>query len=251
MKSYSTLTIGLASAAVVLLLLAVARLWMPQVRADVQLREVEVITLDEPPPPPPPPEDPPPDAPPPPPALTDVSEVPDPSRVPVPKADLPLDITLPVDPFFTEVDVSPLPPSPVAKPKSRTETRPNTPTTDRPRKPERRITGKPPTAKPTPPKPQRSNYGINELDGRPRLIRSGRGSFPRSLARQGVTRGTVVFEVELSTRGRVTVRRVISSTHSELISEARKIARGSRFTAPTRNGEKVKAVMRLPITIQK
>ncbi|MFC7338330.1 energy transducer TonB [Haloferula chungangensis] len=231
--------VGIVIAGMLLAVLGLARLLVPEVKeAELELREVEISALPEPPPPPP--EEPPPDAPPPPPALTEVTHIPDPTRVPVPKAELPMDLTMPVDPFFTEVEVAPLPQPkpqpvrrrPVAKPQP--SSRPST------------------TTKPRPPAPvAKSHYNISELDGKPRLIRHGSAVFPSSLARKGVTSGTVVFEVELSTSGSVSIRRVISSTHADLVSAARRVASSAKFTSPTRNGQRVKAIMRWPVTIRK
>ena len=104
---------------------------------------------------------------------------------------------------------------------------------------------------PAPPPVAKSHYSTSELDGTPRLLRHGSATFPSSLARQGVSRGTVVFEVELSTEGSVSVRRVVSSTHTELVEPARRVASCARFTPPKRNGEAVKAIMRWPIIIEK
>jgi TonB family protein len=64
-------------------------------------------------------------------------------------------------------------------------------------------------------------------------------------------RGTVVFEVELSTSGSVSVRSVISSTHQDLIAPARRVASTARFTPAKIDGHAVKAVMRWPIIIEK
>jgi outer membrane biosynthesis protein TonB len=97
----------------------------------------------------------------------------------------------------------------------------------------------------------KSHYAADELDGQPRLIRHGSTPFPSSLSRQGVTRGTVTLEVELSERGTVQVRRVVSATHPELVSGARRVAAGARFTVPRKDGRAVKAIMRWPITIKK
>lgn len=229
--------VGIAASALVLLLLAVARLVVVKVDVpDLEIREIELSTA-EPEPPPPPPEEPPPHAPPPPPALTDVPDIPDPTRVPVPKAEVPMDVTLPVDPFFTDLAPAPLPqpalatsrPAPQAAPKP--SSRPG------------------PPVKSPPPAPAKSHYQVNELDGVPRLIRRGSTTFPTSLSRKGVTRGTVVLEVEISASGAVVVRNVVSSTHPELIPAARRVATGSRYTPPTRQGQPVRAIWRLPITI--
>ncbi|MBB5352825.1 protein TonB [Haloferula luteola] len=235
----SGMVVGVAMAALLLALLALTRLLTPPSKVpDIELREIEITSLPEPPPPPPE-DEPPPDAPPPPPALTEVAEVPDPSMVPIPKADVPMDVTMPVDPFFTDIAPSPLPqPVVEAKPRPR---------------PVERLSRPAPPAKPRPvPKPaMKSSYAVSELDGKPRLLRHGRASFPPALSRRGVNQGTVTLRVELSTSGGVTVLGVISSTHAELVAAAKRVASGSRFTAPTKNGQRVKAVMSWPIVIRK
>ena len=221
-------SLGIVSAAAVLLLLAAARLLVASVEVpELDLREIDVVTEPEPPPPPPPdPEVPPLE--PPPLALSQVEAVSDPLRGPVPKAEVPMDVTLPVDAFFTELAPAPLP------------------VVERPR-PTPRVRAPRPVA----PRPAaKSHYSMGELDGRPRLLRHPSVAFPSDLARRGVRKGTVVLEVELSERGSVSVRRVVSSSHPELVSSARRVAAGSRFTSPKRNGQAVKAVMRWPITIQ-
>jgi len=221
-------SLGVISAAAVLLLLVAARLLVARVEVtDLDLREVDIATEPEPPPPPPPePEEPPLE--PPPPALSQVEAVSDPMRVPVPKAEVPMDVTMPVDAFFTELAPAPLP------------------VVERPR-----PTPRPSAPRPSAPRPAaKSHYTMGELDGRPRLLRHPSVAFPRELAARGVRKGSVVLEVELSTSGSVSVRRVISSSHSELVSAARKVAAGSRFTPPKRDGQAVKAIMRWPITIQ-
>ncbi len=146
-----------------------------------------------------------------------------------------MDFTLPVENFHTDLAPSPLPVA--AEP-----IRPSTPTA--PTKPA-------PIKRPPPPPVAKSHYSTSELDGTPRLLRHGSATFPSSLARDGISRGTVVFEVELSTSGSVSVRRVISTTHPDFVSPARRVAAGARFTPPKRNGQAVKAIMRWPIIIEK
>lgn len=238
MKAASTF-IGIGASSVVLAMLVLARMMVPAAEVPtLQIHQIEMAQLPEPPPPPP--EETPPDAPPPPPALSDISELPDPSRVPMPKAEFPTDITMPVDPFFTDIAPAPLPELPkqiVKKNLPKSEPTPRRPA---------------PKAPPRPPAPVvKSHYDVKELDGKPRLIRHGSTTFPSSLARRGITRGTVVLEVELSTAGRVSVRRVISTQYPDLASAARRVALGSRFTPPKKQGQAVKAIMRWPITIQK
>jgi protein TonB len=230
--NYASTGIGIAMAAALLALLGLTRLLVPVAsESSIDIREIEIAALPEPPPPPP--EDPPPEEPPPPPALADLSEVPDPTRVPVPKVEVPMDLETPIDSFFTDLAPAPLPQPVVrtAPPKPRPSARANRP-------------GPPPV-------PVKSHYSIGELDAKPRLLRHGSAAFPPALARRGVTRGTVTFEVELSTGGQVSVRQVISSTHPELVEPARRVAASARFTPPTRRGQPVRAIMRWPITIRK
>jgi protein TonB len=236
LKFKSTI-IGLAASALLLALLAFARIFVVTAEVpDLSIREVETVIFD-PPPPPPPPEEPPTDAPPPPaPTLTNLSTLPDPSRVPIPQADVPMDITMPVETFHTDLAPAPLPisPEPVRVDHSK------------------QFFKKEQNYKPAPPPPvAKSHYSTSELDGNPRLLRHGSATFPSSLARKGISRGTVVLEVELSTSGSVSVRRVISSTHPELVAQARRVAASARFTPPKRNGQAVKAIMRWPIIIEK
>ncbi|MEP4078253.1 energy transducer TonB [Haloferula sp.] len=227
--------VGIVVAGMLLALLGLTRLLVPSGEVkELEIREIEISALPEPPPPPP--EEPPPDAPPPPPSLTEISEVPDPTRVPVPKAEVPMDLTAPVDPFFTDIKPAPLPKPVVRK---------------APPKPASRSVSKPKAVRPPPAPVAKSYYGVSELDGKPRLLRHGSAAFPSSLARKGVTSGTVTFEVELSTSGSVKIRRTVSATHQELVSPARRVASSARFTPPTRGGQRVKAVMRWPITIRK
>lgn len=234
--NFKSTIIGLAASALMLAVLGFARIFV--VTADVPdlaIREIETVIF-EPPPPPPPPEEPPPVAPPPPPSLTNLSTLPDPSRVPIPQADVPMDITLPVENFHADLAPAPLniSPEPIRVDHSK------------------QFFKKEQNYKPAPPPPvAKSHYSTSELDGTPRLLRHGSATFPSSLARKGVSRGTVVFEVELSTSGSVTVRSVVSTTHPDLVGPARRVAASARFTPPKRDGQAVKAIMRWPIIIEK
>ncbi len=234
--NFKSTIIGLAASALLLAVLGFARIFVVSAKfPDLAIREIETVNF-EPPPPPPPPEEPPPDAPPPPPSLTNISTLPDPSRIPVPQADIPMDITLPVESFHADLAPAPLPISPEAMRVDQSK----------------QFFKKEQNYTPAPPPPvAKSHYSTSELDGTPRLLRHGSTTFPVSLARQGVSRGTVVFEVELSTSGSVSVRRVVSSTHPDLVAPARRVAASARFTPPKRNGEAVKAIMRWPIIIEK
>jgi protein TonB len=229
--NFRSTIIGIAASAIILVVLGSARLYTKlPATTDLTIREVDIATF-EPPPPPPPLEEPPPEiSPPPPPSLTEVSALPDPTRVPIPQAQIPMDISAPVENFFTDIAPASLPIEPEK-------------VTPRTTIPARVPANLPPVEK--------SHYNPNELDGIPRLLRHGSTTFPANLAKQGVKSGTVTFEVELSTTGSVIVRSVISATHKELIEPARKVAASARFTPPKRNGQAVKAIMRWPIVIEK
>ncbi len=196
---------------------------------DREIREVEVLEVALPAPPPPPVE---PDEPPPP-----------PQRVELPRLDIQLDPVAPplkatLDPetdfkmktalFEVEVDPPPAPkPEPAPRPK--------------------------PAPKVAAPKPQpvmRSTYSAGELDSQPRLLNHPSSSFPTALARQGVREGRVTLEVEISTSGRVSVRRVLSSSHEEFSRMATDIARRARFSTPTKNGTPVTAVYQWPLILR-
>ncbi len=239
--NFKSTIIGIAASAILLAVLGIARLFTVDMKVpELEIREIETITF-EPPPPPPPLEEPPPDAPPPPPALTEVSTLPDPSRMPIPQARIPMDISSPVENFFTDLAPAPLPTAPQPSPPKK-------------RAHSEQLFKKEQNYRPAPPKSApvaKSHYQASELDGKPRVIRHGTTSFPSKLSRQGITRGTVILEVELSTSGGVSIRRVVSSSHPDLVSSARRVASGARFTPPRKNGQPVKAIMRWPIIIEK
>jgi protein TonB len=231
---FRSILIGLVAAGALVCVLAISRLMVAEQESpDLIVRELDVIEAEPPPPPPPPPDEPPPE-PPPTPAIAELADTPDPTLVPVPRAEIPLDVRMPVDTFFSDLPPAPLPVA--TAPPPRADPPPLQP---------------PPKRPPPPPPPVRDSYSVGELDATPRLLRHGSAAFPAALARRGVNSGTVVLEVSLSPRGAVSVRRVITSTHPELVDGARRIAASARFTPPTRNGQAVTAVMRWPITINR
>ncbi len=90
-----------------------------------------------------------------------------------------------------------------------------------------------------PPKPViKAYYSTGELDSAPRAIRQGSFTWPR---RAIGTSGTVKMVLEISTSGKVKVISVTSSTDPNLISSAKRVAIGSRYTSPIYRGKAVKA----------
>lgn len=226
---------GIAVTVILLAALVLTRMMVLVAPAtEYEIREVETVTLPEPPPPPAEevqPEDVPP---PPPPALADLSTTPDVTQPAIPVSPLKIDPSLAVETFFTDQ-----PPSPLPQPKA-----------------PRKVTENKGPVKPAGPRPRikstpkpKSQYSIGELDQKPRLLRNPSVSFPRSI--RNASSGRVVVRVAILPSGRSQFISVISSSHPDLIPAARRIANGSRFTAPTRQGKAVKAVMSWPITIKK
>jgi len=105
-----------------------------------------------------------------------------------------------------------------------------------------------PQAKPAP--AMRSTYDAGELDARPHLVNRPSASYPRSQQRAGVNEGRVLLEVSISTSGRASVRRVISSSHSDFSAMARQFASRARFSVPKKNGKPVTAIYRWPLILR-
>lgn len=83
----------------------------------------------------------------------------------------------------------------------------------------------------------KSSYAPSELDRDPRELRQGSFTWPSSA--KG-TSGTVKVLLEISTSGKVSVLSVVSSSDAKLVSAAKRVASGSRYTAPTYRGKPVK-----------
>ena len=207
--------------------------WLDQGRIpEEQIRLVETIDpVSLPAPPPPPPEqpvDPPPPPPPPPlPKLeVQLERVAPPLRATL---DQQVDLTMQSSPFELEVDP---PPVPVVA---------ASPAAPAPR----------PTTRPSPPRPAvRTSFTAGELDAKPRLVNRPAANYPTALLRQGVRQGKVVLEVSISTSGRVSVRRVIASSHPEFSKMARSFASKARFTVPKKDGRPVTAIYQWPLILR-
>ncbi|MGB2559203.1 MAG: energy transducer TonB [Akkermansiaceae bacterium] len=233
--SLKSITLGIAVTAVLLAVLVATRLMvLTPVEHEFEIREVETVSLPEPPSPPaeiqpaeklPPP---------PPPALEDLRSVPDMSQIAVTVSHQRVDPRLSIDTFFTEEAPAPLPV--IAEPVQ--EKQPEV-SVKSPAVPRMDV---------SPPKPK-SEYSLGELDQQPRLLRNPSVVFPRSI--RDADSGRVVVRVAILPSGRSEFVSVVSSTHEDLIPLAQRIAEGSRFTPPTRQGKAVKAIMTWPITIKK
>lgn len=226
------LPIGLATTLVLVALLAVSRMLSAYAPPVIELAPVEIVEMADQSPPPDFSEPDTPDDPPPPPAPKieiDFAENLDAPEIALSLAKV--DLTTPIEAFQTDVAPADLPivrkaqPKPVKQPKARKAAPP------RPKaKPKKKALPKP--------KPKKSYYNTGELDGKPRQIRTGKFKWP---SRAKGARGSVRLLLEINEAGRVSVVKVVSSSDPALTGPARKVARGSRFTAPRKGGQKVKA----------
>jgi hypothetical protein len=233
--TFKSILLGIAVTAVLLAVLVATRLMvLSPVEREFEIREIETVSLPEPPSPPEeqlPAEDSPP---PPPPALEDLRPAVDMSQPIMLVSNRTVDPRLSVDTFFIDQPPAPLP--------IKVEV-------VRPKVVETTIKSKPqPQVAPALSQPK-SEYSLGELDQQPKLLRNPSVVFPRSI--KDASSGRVVVRVAILESGRSQFVSVISSTHDELVPLAKRIASGSRFTPPTRQGKAVKAIMTWPITIKK
>ena len=218
-----SLFIGLVTTSLLLALLALSRLLNSHEKEIVEISPVEIVTLDSSPPPP---------------ELSEPEEPDDTPPPPAPKVEFPdmvddfdapemalsltrIDLRTPIQSFNTSS-------APAALPIVRKII------------PEPSAPAKPTYEKPTIPKPvaKKSYYSSGELDGIPQTIRMGGFRWPSHAT--GTT-GRIKLLLEINESGRVRVISVVSSTNSSLNTSAKRVAVGSRFTSPRKNGQKVKA----------
>ena len=90
-------------------------------------------------------------------------------------------------------------------------------------------------------------FSASELDQRPRAIYQAPPSYPQELRKRGV-QGTVQIVFLVDTDGKVVSPKVERSTNPAFEKPALDSVRQWRFEAGTRNGEKVRFKMRVPIS---
>lgn len=93
-------------------------------------------------------------------------------------------------------------------------------------------------------------FTFEELQQAPHIISAPTINYPDTLRRRGITRGNVEMIILIDEQGRVTVEKILSSTHPDFEPIAREVARRSRFSISTINGEPVKVRGRWPLTIK-
>lgn len=234
---FRSLIIGFASTALLVALLVLSRIFGAPSVPKVTLTELETVVIEPPAPPPElsEPEEPE-DLPPPPAPKLELYANPD--AIDSPEIALSLsriDLKTPIEPFHTDMAPATVPVIRKAQPTRTPAKRTTTPT-----KPTRPTPNRPPVKK--------AFYSTNELDGKPSIIRKGQFRWPSRA--KGVT-GKVTLLLEISESGRVSVISVVSTTDPALNPSAMRVARGSRFTSPRKNGQKVKARFLMPFSLKK
>jgi outer membrane biosynthesis protein TonB len=93
-------------------------------------------------------------------------------------------------------------------------------------------------------------FDLNDLDGLPVLLSPLRVTFPKSLTRKGIRKVLVKLDVVISEQGQATLINIVSNPHPELISEIQRLVRNSRFTAPQKDNQSVRARFIWPVEIE-
>lgn len=97
---------------------------------------------------------------------------------------------------------------------------------------------------------ERMTFTSNELDESPKIVSRPSVTFPPAQEKKGVTEGRVTLEVLINSAGKVNVRRVLESSHSDFTAMARTFASNSRFTPPRKNGRAVNALFKWPLILR-
>lgn len=90
-------------------------------------------------------------------------------------------------------------------------------------------------------------FSLNQLDGLPTLLTPVKAVLTKSLTRQGVDKFTVKLDVFIDESGKVSLIEVVQNPYPELKPEIDKIIKQSRFSAPKKEGETVRARFIWPI----
>lgn len=96
----------------------------------------------------------------------------------------------------------------------------------------------------------RNLFSSADLDNQPRLLNRPRVNFPSHLKSQRIREGKVTLEVLINTAGRITIRRIVSSSHPDFVPMAKSFAMQSKFSPPKKDGRIVNAVFNWPLVLR-
>jgi len=95
-----------------------------------------------------------------------------------------------------------------------------------------------------------SAFSLDELDSLPQVVSLQKVTFPPELARRNIDRVMLQLDVFIDETGRVTLINVVENPYPEILDRAiQRIVQTARFTAPSRNGEPVRARFVWPVEI--
>jgi len=95
-----------------------------------------------------------------------------------------------------------------------------------------------------------SAFSLDQLDSLPQIVSLQKVTFPPELARRNIDRVMLQLDVFIDETGRVTLINVVENPYPEILDRAiQRIVQTARFTAPSRNGEPVRARFVWPVEI--
>ena len=93
-------------------------------------------------------------------------------------------------------------------------------------------------------------YSLSDLDGKPTLLTPVKIRFPKQLKHRGIERVVVKLDVMIDESGDVTLINIVDNPYHELNREIQRFVKGSKFTAPHKADEAVRARFIWPVEIE-
>ncbi|MEC9261176.1 MAG: energy transducer TonB [Pseudomonadota bacterium] len=93
-------------------------------------------------------------------------------------------------------------------------------------------------------------YGLSELDGKPTLLTPVKIRFPKKLKHKGIKRVVVKLDVMIDEKGNVNLIDIVENPYHELRKEIVRFVNASKFTAPYKANEAVRARFIWPVVIE-
>jgi TonB family protein len=80
-------------------------------------------------------------------------------------------------------------------------------------------------------------FTFADLNATPRIMNAPSIVYPRELIRRGVREGRVLALIEINTKGRARVLKILAASEPRLVAAAKEVIRKARFSPPTVGGE--------------
>lgn len=95
-----------------------------------------------------------------------------------------------------------------------------------------------------------SGFALNELDQQPQLMTPLNIEFTAKMKRSGVKKLNIKLHVVIDTNGNVFLKKIKENPYPQLNAAIRRLAKKAKFSAPTRQGERVKAEFIWPLVLK-